>query len=302
MTGPFAQRPCPSCADRAAVVEMASTPAAETKTLDELRPYWRGLFKEKVFFTYNRCKNCDLLYAPAFFSSTELADLYSAMPPNMELVPQDALEATQRGYWTAVRSGAPLEGDYLEIGPDIGFLVERAAAEGAFGHFWLVEPNRSVHAQLAAAAGDKSHTIISDMDDLSPVPDNAVGLAVMVHVLDHLLDPLAALIELRAKLKPGGRLVIVTHNEASLLRSLMRGRWPPFCLQHPQLFKPRSITALLTNAGYRTLSVTRSKNYFPIGFMVRQAAYSVGLDLTKLPLPRAAIGLKLGNIITIAEK
>lgn len=302
MADVFAHRHCPCCGAATAANEMASSPPAETKTLDELRPYWRGLFREKVFFTYSRCKNCDLLYAPSFFSNAELAELYSAMPPNMEVVPRDALDATQRGYWTAAAAGGRLDGDYLEIGPDIGFLVERAAADGNFDHFWLVEPNRLVHSQLSAAAGGRPHTIISDMDDLSPVPDNSVGLALMVHVLDHLLDPSAALVQLRAKLRPGGRLIIVTHNEASLLRMLMRDRWPPFCLQHPQLFKPQSITTLLNKAGYRTLSVARSKNYFPIGFMVRQAAYSVGLDLTTLPLPGASIGLKLGNMITIAEK
>jgi len=301
MREPFMHRGCPSCGATAATPEVGSIPGAERKSLDELRPYWSGLFKEKLFFTYGRCSTCGLLYAPTFFTHPQLIHLYSAMAPNMDVVPDAALEATQRGYWSAARDGA-LDGDYLEIGPDVGFLVRLAAAQGDFGHFWLVEPNRLVHAQLSAAAGGKPHTIISDMDDLSPVPDNSVGLALMVHVLDHLLDPRVALEQLRAKLKPGGRLVIVTHNEASLLRSLMRKRWPPFCLQHPQLFNPRSIAALLNHAGLRTMSVARSMNYFPIEFMIRQAAYTVGINVDRVPLPKTAIGLKLGNMITIAAR
>lgn len=281
--------------------EVASDTRAETMTLAALRPYWSGLFKEKRFFSYDRCERCGLLYAPTFFTESQLSDLYADMAPNMDLVPSDALKATQRGYWDAAKKGATLDGGYLEIGPDIGYIVDHAAKDGAFDHFWLVEPNRSVHAQLAASASGKPHTIIDDMYDWSAVPDGSVGLAVMVHVLDHLLDPVASLRQIHAKLKPSGRLVIVTHNEKSVLRSVMRNRWPPFCLQHPQLFNPASMIDLVGRAGYAAVDVARSTNYFPIRFMARQAAYTVGLDIDRLPLPSQSIGLKLGNMITVAR-
>ena len=123
----------------------------------------------------------------------------------------------------------------------------------------------------------------------------------MIHVLDHLLDPISMLRQIRAKLKPSGALVIVTHNEASLLRRIMGVRWPPFCLQHPQLFNPASIRKMLEEAGYGKASVARSQNYFPISFMVRQAAYAAGFNLGNVVLPSFPIGLKLGNIITLAR-
>ena len=302
MTGPYLDRHCPACATARPQEEMSSDRRAEAMTLDDLRPYWSGLFKEKVFFSYDRCSACGLLYAPTFFSEEQLAELYADMAPNMDLVPSDALTATQHGYWQAARAEGQLNGGYLEIGPDIGYIVDLAAREGSFDHFWLVEPNRAVHDQLAAATGGRPHTIITDLTDLSAVPDGSVGLAVMVHVLDHLLDPAGSLEQIHAKLKPGGRLVIVTHNESSLLRSMMRKRWPPFCLQHPQLFNPKSMTDLVGRAHYSSVKVSRSKNYFPIDFMARQAAYTVGLDLKRLPLPATAIGLKLGNMITVATR
>ena len=220
----------------------------------------------------------------------------------MDIVPSDALAATQRGYFDEAAKGADLSGGYLELGPDIGWIVRHAAREGRFDHFWLVEPNRSVHDQLANSCEGKPHDILTDLDDLSPVPDGSIGLAVMVHVLDHLLDPLATLAAVREKLRPGGRLVIVTHNEASVLRKVMGKRWPPFCLQHPELYNPRSMTNLVKRADYGRVKVERSKNYFPIEFMARQAAYTVGVKLDRLPLPKASIGLKLGNMITIAER
>jgi SAM-dependent methyltransferase len=297
----FLTRACPVCASTSAHTETYSDKRAEELSLEQLRPYWSGLFKDKVFFSYDRCATCGVLFAPTYFSDEQLGQLYADMAPNMELVPTASLEATQRGYWDVAAKAAPLNGGYLEIGPDVGYIVRHAVAEARFDHYWLFEPNGAVHGALAEAAGNKPHDISFEMNDLSIVPDRSVGLAVMVHVLDHLLDPRAMLERIRAKLKPGGVLVIVTHNEASLLRKLMASRWPPFCLQHPELYSPASIKNLVRRAEYQKVEVHRSVNYFPIDFMIRQAAYTVGINLGKTPLPKAALGLKLGNMITLAH-
>ena len=297
----FLTRDCPACGANGGTAEAFSERAAETLSLDQLRPYWRGLFQKKVFFTYDRCGGCGLLYAPVFFDQAQLGELYSAMEPNMDAVGTDAIEATQRVYFEEATAGLNVSGNFLEIGPDVGYIVGHAAKDPRFEHFYLFEPNKSVHAELGAAAGAKPFTISDGMDDLSAVADGSVALAVMVHVLDHLLDPKAMLEQIAKKLKPGGRVAIVTHNERSLLRSVMGKRWPPFCLQHPELYNPQSITRMLNSAGYGKVEVHGSKNYFPLSFMVRQAAYTAGIKFERVPLPRTVLGLRLGNIMTIAS-
>jgi SAM-dependent methyltransferase len=295
----FLHRACPACDAIGTREEVHSPIRAETMTVEALRPYWSGLFSEKRFFTYHRCIGCGLLYTPAFFDGARLAELYSSMAPNMEIVSNDAIAATQMGYFDAVRG--KLDGGYLEIGPDTGHIVREAAQRGGFEHFWLFEPNRAIHDTLRASACGRPASLLTDMDDLSPVPDGSVGLAVMVHVLDHLLDPLAMLRQIRAKLRPDGTLLIVTHNEKSLLRSLMGTRWPPFCLQHPELYNPATITALLGRAGYAGVQVERSRNYFPLPFLARQAAWTVGIKPARVPLPDISLGLRLGNMLTLAK-
>ena len=297
----FLTRTCPACGATGGKAEASSKTPAEALTLEQLRPYWRGLFQEKVFFTYGRCEQCGLLYAPVFFDQAQLGELYSAMAPNMDAVPTDAIEATQRVYFEEATQGLDVSGNFLEIGPDVGYIARHAAKDPLFEHFYLFEPNRAVHAELGAAASGRPYTISEDMNDLSAVPDGSVALALMVHVLDHLLDPKSMLEQIRKKLKPGGRLAIVTHNERSLLRSVMGKRWPPFCLQHPELYNPQSMTKLLNSAGYGTVKVQGSKNYFPLSFMVQQAAYTAGIKLERVPLPKAVLGLRLGNIITVAS-
>ncbi len=297
----YIQRACPACGCQQAVDTAHSERRAEDMNFDAVRPFWSGLFKEKVFFSYHRCADCGLLYAPRFFSDPQLDMLYSDMDPNMELVTTEAIAATQRGYFDeAIKAGAQA-GGYLEIGPDVGHIVGHAAQKACFDHFWLFEPNRAVHAQLAAATAGSPHTISTEMTDLSAVPDGSVGLAVMVHVLDHLLDPVDMLSQIQRKLRPGGALVTVTHNEKSVLRHVMGTRWPPFCLQHPEVYNPQSITALMQRAGFGSVNVDRSLNYFPFDFMVKQAAWTARIDLGKVPLPKTRIGLRLGNILTTAR-
>jgi len=297
----FLHRDCPACGAAERREAAHSLVRAEAMHLETLRPYWSGLFNEKRFFSYHRCQGCGLLYNPVFFHGAQLSELYSSMAPNMEIVADDAIVATQRGYFDAVAGSAKLDGGYLEIGPDTGHLVCEAAARGSFDRFWLFEPNRAIHETLRASAGGRPATLLTDMDDLSPVPDRSIGLAVMVHVLDHLLDPLAMLTQIRAKLRPGGTLLIVTHNEKSLLRHVMGTRWPPFCLQHPELYNPATITALLGRAGLAGVRVARSRNYFPLPFLARQAAWTVGLKLQRVPLPNVSLGLKLGNMLTLSS-
>jgi hypothetical protein len=223
------------------------------------------------------------------------------MAPNMEVVADDAIVATQRGYFARAAESAMLEGGYLEIGPDAGHIVSEAVRAGRFEHFWLFEPNLAIHDRLRAAVAGRPAVLRPEMDDLSAVPDGTIGLAVMIHVLDHMLDPLAMLRQVRAKLRPGGTLMIVTHNEQSLLRRVMGVRWPPFCLQHPEIYNPETIRGLLDYAGFAGIAVERSRNYFPIDFLALNAAWAVGLKIGRVPLPAKSIGLRLGNILTFAH-
>lgn len=296
----FLGRSCPLCGSRQARDEVHSRRRAETLGFAALRGHWSGL-KEKPFFSYHRCEDCGLLYNPAYFTEAQLGELYGDMAPNMHVVANDAIVATQRGYFARAAASVRLDGGYLEIGPDAGHIVAEAAAKGSFDHFWLFEPNLAIHDTLRAATGGEPATLRAEMDDLSVVPDGSVGLAVMVHVLDHLLDPLTMLAQVRAKLKPGGTLMIVTHNERSLLRRLMGLRWPPFCLQHPELYNPETMRRLLTRVDFTGIAVERSLNYFPIDFLANNLFWAAGLRARRVPLPSHRIGLRLGNILTFAR-
>jgi Methyltransferase domain len=298
----FLSRRCPICGNKPPQqAAIHSKVRAESLPFDALIPHWNGFFKDKTFFSYAQCEQCGLLFAPAFFNPDQLERLYAQMPPNMAEVPLEALRRTQRGYFNALRKHSALKGSYLEVGPDIGLFAENCVREGQFTEYWLIEPNHSVLAELSGVVAGCSFHISHDMLGFSDVPDHSIAVAVMIQVLDHLLDPVATLRQLREKLGPNSRLLLVTHDESSLLRRLFGSRWPAFCLQHPQIYSAKTTRTLLAAAGFNTLQQVKTRNYFTASFLLKHLSWALGLKVQSVPdFGHITLGLKLGNILTIA--
>ena len=298
----FLSRQCPICQKSTKVtLEICSQTRAETIDYEALTPYWNGFFKEKIYFSYARCEGCRLLFAPIFYKPDQLEALYGQMSPNMDLVPMAALLKTQKGYFNELKKCSNLDKGYIEVGPDVGVFTVNCTREGAFDKYWLCEPNKEVASALGRVLGDRPYQIIENMFGFSDIPDHSSSVAVMIQVLDHLLDPVTTLAELKKKLLPNAKLLIVTHNEQSLLRKFVGWKWPAFCLQHPQIYSPESIRMLLEKSGYTVDSIERTKNYFQFSFLLKHLLWAFGLKIKSVPsIFDFTIGLKLGNMITIA--
>jgi 2-polyprenyl-3-methyl-5-hydroxy-6-metoxy-1,4-benzoquinol methylase len=97
-----------------------------------------------------------------------------------------------------------------------------------------------------------------DSDLLAP---GSFGLITMWHVLEHLIDPAAALVRARELLLPGGMLFIELPNWNSLGRMAKGPAWkqlkPP---EHINFFTPRSLAATATRAGFHVL---RCDSHYP---------------------------------------
>jgi hypothetical protein len=298
----FLSRQCPICQKSTKVIlEICSQTRAETIDYEDLTPYWNGFFKEKIYFSYARCTECKLLFAPVFYHPDQLEALYGQMSPNMDLVPMAALLKTQKGYFNELKKCSNLDKGYIEVGPDVGVFTVNCTREGAFDKYWLCEPNKEVASALGRVLGDRPYQIIENMFGFSDIPDHSSSVAVMIQVLDHLLDPVTTLAELKKKLLPNAKLLIVTHNEQSLLRKIVGWKWPAFCLQHPQIYSPESMRMLLEKSGYTVDSIERTKNYFQFSFLLKHLLWAFGLKVKSVPnIFDFTIGLKLGNMITIA--
>ena len=300
----LARSQCPSCGAAAAQAKqaVASAPPAETLPYEQHSAFASGYTARRVFFTYFRCGDCSTLFCRVFYTQEQLQTLYGRQAENMGEVPLAARQRGQQGYAQLVMKHSRGGGGFLEIGPDIGLFAEDCAKLGHFERLWLYEPNRNVHSELANRLAPYTCTIHATMAPTSDLPSRSLSTAAMIHVLDHLLDPAAFLSEIREKLEDKGILFLVTHNVASLLSRLLGRRFPPFALQHPQLYSPTSISRLLERCGFSVVEIQDAVNYFPMMHLVRAAATISGLPHLAPQTQGPIIRIRLGNMAVIARR
>jgi hypothetical protein len=302
----YSKRLCPSCHmdDKIISSKISSPYPSESLSFRVNKESWEGLFykKTKSFFSYYKCSNCKLIYAPEHYSSEQLNNIYKQTAPNMEQVPKKLLKKTQYEYFQLLKKWSDFKGNYLEVGPDIGLFTQLCTASGNFDYFWLFEPNNLVKSSLTKLLGSRKHKIYPTIDQIDKIDNNILSTVILIHVLDHLLEPQKILKKLRQKMKLGGVILIVTHDESSMMRKFFGWRWLPFCQQHPQLFNYKTTKDILNRSGFKVLEQRKSKNFFEISFLLNNLLWAFGFKTYKFPnLLNISVGLRLGNIITVAS-
>jgi 2-polyprenyl-3-methyl-5-hydroxy-6-metoxy-1,4-benzoquinol methylase len=299
------RRRCPCCGSdvsgsRALV---SSRPPAEEIAFGELGPFLSGYAPDRVFFTYHRCEDCTTVYCPVYLTQEQLNVLYAEQPENMVDAPVTSRGRTQMAYFDLIRRHSRLAGGYLEVGADIGLFAEQCMRHGKFDVLWVCEPNRHVHAALAARLERADRVILRQSYSAGDLSAGAVSTAVLIHVLDHVLEPERMLRQIRTNLETSGILFVVTHDAASMLARLLGRRWPPYTLQHPHLFSAASVRGLLERVGFEVVETVKTKNYFPLAFLAKAFLSVLGIPPWLVPDARwPEVGLKLGNIAVIARK
>jgi len=108
-------------------------------------------------------------------------------------------------------------------------------------------------------------------------------------VIEHLLDPIATLIECAACLRPGGKLVIATPNTASRGHRHFGRSWlhldPP---RHINLFNAGTLTEVARRAGFRVASVTSPSSsahfVWQASTMIEERGFLPGIRVEDLTL------------------
>lgn len=297
------RRSCPLCKSSqiADKPEVQAKHTAESMSWEDVRDSFIGLRHDQVFFSYYRCPECHLLYCPWYFSTDQLTTLYAQMPDNLMGEDKFTASKTQSGYVRWFMKNLGSVGAFLELGPDIGLVTKEVVAQTKLERMSLVEPNLEVHGELRSnATGAHEIEIFQYLEEVS---SKNFDLVIGIHVFDHLLNPLNDLKMLAALSHSNAHLGLVVHNEASLLRKVIGKKWPPFCLQHPQLYNPNTLRSMLDAGGWRLEKVARSTNYFHLDHIAKMALGVFGLpqSLGKI-VPRIESPINLGNMIALGER
>ncbi len=133
-----------------------------------------------------------------------------------------------------------------DVGASGGSFLDHV--RGVAGRTIAIEPARHFQTSLAAR-GYETYAYAADAaDTLGPIADVAVSL----QVIEHVRDPRAFLVGIRALMKPDGRVVISTPNRADVLLDLLPDAFPAFFYRvaHRWYFDATSLARCAAQAGF----------------------------------------------------
>ena len=222
---------------------------------------WTRVWNDHTFGLI-RCGSCGTFridpppLAKAEDASTFYTDYYANVRHHPEV---DTASTPARGsrFWAVVRNVpelAPAGDRVADIGCGDGGLCAELKAHG-----WKSVVGTDVSRARISRARERypDAEFFSEALPDTSVPRHSFDLMVMDNVVEHLVDPVEMLAQLRIFLKPGGKFVVITPNmECGHFRLLGR-RWTPELAPHAHvyLFTPASLRQLLVDSGYRVETV-----------------------------------------------
>lgn len=290
---------CPTCGneDRDVVYKSTLPPNLSVTALPD--PY-------SAHYQINRCTHCSLLRASPILDETGVVNLYrDSSETNVSPGEEINVQRTMKRYYNRVRPFLGQKQCMLDVGCDRGFLLEEASRDG-FKEVYGLEPNpiaRRIAGQVAGA-------VVSDkFYEQTDFPESFFDLMVMIHVLDHLVNPKIVLQRALHNLKPGGVILAVVHNVESLLGRLLGEKFPPFNMYHFYYFSKKTLRTLFEHHGFEVISVTSTTNIYSLGFYTNRAPALPAIAkkamrtlFTKTGLSSIPLTIPLGNIGIVARR
>jgi SAM-dependent methyltransferase len=229
-----------------------------------------------------RCNHCGLMYA----SPREEADCVKIAlwddPPDWDVAkeaPQrfekEVLQVRDYENTRALLARLhPKRGKLVEIGSSYGFQLDAFRKQG-----WDVlgvDPDRGGCRHATHKLG--LPTIASTLEDAN-LPDCFADVVVMLHVIEHLPDPLATLREIHRVLKSGGHLVLETPRYDTLMYKLLGRRERSLgCDGHIFFYTTDTLRRTYEAAGFELVQL----DYVGRSLTLDRLAYNVGV-ITRSP-------------------
>jgi SAM-dependent methyltransferase len=260
--------------------------------------------------THQHCVSCGLVYTAQLLSPEADAALYADTPFNAAYLQlkQNPLYAgleqkKARYYIEQCLQFQPEILTVLDIGASTGAVM--AAAEDLGLEGFGIEPGRTMAGLLRQRFGSRFVEGYFPQD----LPQNwpSFDLITLLDVLEHMRNPLAFLLEVRTRMRPGGILMIQVPNLDSLLVRLNGAGSSIYTVGHWQHFNDGTLRRLLENAGLRCIrtdtcisELDRVATYPSdrIDAVLRQHAHKLKWPITDEQLYANKLGYKLFGLFT----
>jgi SAM-dependent methyltransferase len=307
-TVPTKERNCTVCNSHdSSVVYEARLPAIQDDVAVLHYHYEQTAVKNLWHYRMVRCKTCGHIYANPIYEQQFVENSYLLQKHDNEFgIDEKLLFRTNQGYAALLADDLRSEDHrrlQLDVGCDTGIFI-KATSSLAFRKVVGIEPGIDSANEARKIPGIE---VMQKLFDPSDFERGSVDFLSLIHVLDHLAEPRRMLSEIKPLLAQDGLVLAVVHNIDSLIAKVSGENWPVINLVHFDYFTLKSLRRLFEAENYRVRAIRRTTNYFPLSHLIRFAPFlPTGLRsaliqlVTRTPLNRAVLGLRLGNIAVIA--
>jgi len=201
------------------------------------------------------CSNCGLVFQTPRMAASDLEDFYQQ---EYRIAYQGQEGPCERDFRVQKARAETLVKFLQEVGID---KVDRYVDVGSSAGLLMEEIQKAYDCQVVGIepgdayrenARSKGFNIYGDLDQLENVEENKFDLVSMIHVLEHIPDPVGYLIALREKfLTLSGKLLLEVPNIYA---------HDSFEHAHMTSFSRETLTQVLEKAGYRTIFIERHGN------------------------------------------
>ena len=202
----------------------------------------------------------------------------------------------------ARRFGATAPALWVDFGCSVGFALDETRRAG-----FTVLGIEASHWARGLARERFGLPVHPTLADAQPGISGKAAVVSMFQVLEHLPDPIAALTEVHACMRPGGLLLIETWDRGSFVARLFGRHWqqitPPSVLW---LFDRKCLASALEDTGFRVTAILRTSKRLSLGWGLGLLAEKVPRFLApairfleRSPLSRIGVTYRMGDLVTI---
>lgn len=253
-----------------------------------------------------RCRRCGLMYVNPRYREDRLQEIYTeeyydhdGIVNGLEFFGYDDYLADEENIKiTFAKRLRTIEryvggGRLLDIGCATGFFLALARNRG-----WEVVGTEV--SQFGARYAREKLGLDVRLGTLRKVgfPDEAFDVVTMWDVLEHVVDPLGELQEVRRILRPDGLVSIITPDAGSLVARCLGKRWEEFrrVREHVHFFSRPTITQILQRSGFAVVKFESAGKMFYLGPAIERLKYYTWDGAVMAAASRLVYRLRLDKI------
>jgi len=194
------------------------------------------------------CLECGTIQQPVLPQGDALHDLYREMRDDDYLAEEDGRRATANRLLDLVGAHRP-RGRLLDVGCGHGLLLDEARTRGYETLGLELSRQNAQHARETLGLDVREVPLEAFSEGTNGDSPGAFDVVILADVIEHLDDPVAAIDQCAALLRPSGVLCVVTPDPASVTAKLAGKRWWGYLPAHTVLLPRRTLRELISAAG-----------------------------------------------------